>query len=80
MTSNTWAATASRTIATAISQSAAIGMSADETLDLVDRAYPFGERRGTPYKTWLRIRKEKLIAAGIIAAAKTPDHIKNFWS
>lgn len=75
-----WAEIARDAVATAITQATRSGMTPDEILQWVDKAYPFGERSGTPYKTWLRIRKEKLIAAGVLAAPKTPEHIKNFWS
>lgn len=75
-----WTELARDAVATAIAQAKRSDMTPDEILQWVDKAYPFVERSGTPYKTWLRIRKEKLIAAGVLAAPKTPDHVKRFWS
>lgn len=31
---------------------------------IIDAAYPFGERRYTPYKQWLRVRREYLTLFG----------------
>lgn len=35
------------------------------TIKDIDNAYPFGERKRTPYKMWLKVRKEKLIKLGL---------------
>ena len=38
----------------------------DITIKDIDNAYPFGERKRTPYKAWLKARKEKLIKLGLV--------------
>ena len=35
-----------------------------ERMEAVDAAYPFGERAYSPYKTWLRARREYLCRYG----------------
>ena len=46
----------------------------------VDAAYPFGERKHAPYRTWLAVRNEMLTARGLIQPKPTPDTVKNFWT
>ena len=36
------------------------------TIKDIDSAYPFGERRGFPYKQWLKIRKLRLMQIGLV--------------
>jgi tape measure domain-containing protein len=39
----------------------------------IDKAYPFGERRGLPYKQWLEARKEVFYLYGCISPLKTGE-------
>lgn len=38
--------------------------SLDERMKAIDAAYPFGERKYSPYKTWLRARRNYLARFG----------------
>ncbi len=40
------------------------GVSLEERTKALDAAYPFGERRFTPYKVWLKARRKALIPFG----------------
>jgi hypothetical protein len=39
-------------------------MELPERMKVVDAAYPFGERRYTPYKMWLKARRQYLARYG----------------
>lgn len=41
--------------------------------EAIDRAYPFGERKGYPYKAWLAERREFFAAHSLPIRAKKPD-------
>ena len=42
----------------------------DERKAAVDAAYPFGMRKWSPYKTWLRARREYLCKYGYVPKGK----------
>lgn len=44
------------------------------TIKDIDKAYPFGERKGFPYKQWLKIRKLRLEQLGIVKNANIEDN------
>lgn len=39
-----------------------------QRLKMVDAAYPFGQRAYHPYKQWLKVRRQILVAHGLIPA------------
>ena len=48
----------------------AFNTDASVRMRIIDEGYPFGERRHTPYKAWLRARQEYI-------ALKCPELLKN---
>lgn len=59
----TWADQAAATIAE-VHKSLPETASLAERMKAVDEAYPFGERKYSPYKTWLRARRNYLARYG----------------
>lgn len=58
-----WADEAARTIAE-VHRSLPDTATLDERMKAVDAAYPFGERKYSPYKTWLSHRRKYLARYG----------------
>lgn len=46
------------------------GATLTERMAAVDAAYPFGQRAYSPYKTWLRARREYLCRYGYVPKGK----------
>ena len=65
-----WRRAARSAIAVALLAAEKDGASATETLQRVDRAYPFGDRSLHPYKCWL---EERRLAAVILGLAPVPE-------
>lgn len=67
-----WAETARRVITE-------VHLSLPEEADLatrrkaIDAAYPFGQRRYYPYKTWLKARREYLVKFGHVPKNAPPE-------
>lgn len=64
-----WSDKARRTIQE-VHQSLPDDASLAERKAAVDAAYPFGERAYSPYKTWLRARREYLCRYGYVPKGK----------
>lgn len=64
-----WATEARATIAEA-HRSLPENATLDERKAAVDAAYPFGERAYSPYKTWLKARREYLCKFGYVPKGK----------
>lgn len=60
MSEGYWRTQATTVIQQAIAEARALGYTPEETLRLVDRRYPFGERAHWPYRVWLLVRRELL--------------------
>jgi len=64
-----WSDVAKRTIQE-VHRSLPEGATLEERIKAVDAAYPFGMRAYSPYKTWLRWRREYLCRYGYIPKGK----------
>lgn len=67
-----WADTAKRVIRE-VHQSLPATATLAERMRAIDAAYPFGERAYSPYKTWLKARREYLYRYGYQSKGK-PIH------
>jgi len=65
-----WSDIARATIAE-VHRSLPDGSSLPERQAAIDAAYPFGERAYSPYKTWLKARREYLCKFGYVSKGKT---------
>ena len=51
-------------------------LSGKERLKHIDAAYPFGQRAYHPYKQWLKVRRQILVAHGLIAADQRVSQVQ----
>lgn len=70
MTTSKWYQQAARVIRAALAEGQARALTGKDLLAHIDAAYPFGERAYTPYKQWLKARKNNLAPLGLVEASK----------
>lgn len=51
-------------------------LSGKERLKHIDAAYPFGARAYHPYKQWLKVRRQLLVAHGLIATEERVSQVR----
>lgn len=60
-----WADKASQVMTETLIQCRAEKLTPEQTATAIDGAYPFGDRSNSPYKVWLRQRKEFFAKHGL---------------
>ena len=71
---STWGDISRATMAQKLKEGRASGLSSREILASIDAAYPFGERKYSPYKMWLKVRRDYLGFLGLATPKSTePD-------